>query len=186
MTHIAKPDVATDNARLQRVGRRSRMFLLLVMITLAFQLAFETLIHPRTLHLQPALLARHLDPSGLNAAERVESFFIVGIAIAPILWALWQAKKLCQSMAEDQLFTDDLPMRLRLMGKALIAAAVLDPLAGGVLSRVLTQAVQGTPSVAIIVTPQDFGLGIIGAVLIAIGVVAREAVRLADENAHFI
>jgi len=78
------------------------------------------------------------------------------------------------------------PRRLRRMGLALVASAALQPVGGALLSIAVSSFAGGQRRLALPLSPDDVGVAVIGAVLIAIAAAAREAVRLADENAHFI
>ena len=104
----------------------------------------------------------------------------------PILWAAGKALALCRFMDVGQVFTRGVPLHLRRMGMALVAAGLMQPLGGALLSLAVSSFASGPRHVAVALSSDSVGVAVIGAALIAIAAAAREAGRLADENARFI
>jgi len=174
-------------AALARLGRRIRCLVLLYILVLALGLGATTLLWPRLLLQQPALAVLGLDTGSLTVLGRVAALIALGVPALPILWAAGESLALCRLMAVGQVFTPEVPRHLRRMGAALVAAGLMQPLGGALLSLAVSSfASSGPRRVAVALSSDSVGVAVIGAVLIAIAAAAREAVRLADENARFI
>jgi len=173
-------------AALARLGRRIRWLVLLYLLALLLGLGAETLVWPRLLMLQAPLAATGLDPSVLGWGGRLAACAALAVPCVPLLAAVREALLLCRLVSVGQVFTAEVPRRLRRMGMALIASAALQPLGGALLSIVVSRFIGGQQHLAIALSPDYVGVAVIGAVLIAVAAAAREAVRIADENAHFI
>ena len=87
-------------------------------------------------------------------------------------------------MAQRRLFTAQVPRHLQRMGLALVLTAALQPMGGALLSMSVGYFGAGTHHFAF--STDHVGVAVIGAILIAISAAAREAIRIADENARFI
>lgn len=173
-------------AALARLGRRIRWLVLLYILALLAGLGAATLVWPGLLARQPALVGLGLDPAALGFAGRLAACAALAVPALPLCVAGWQALLLCRLMSGGLVFTAAVPRRLQRLGAALVAAALLQPVGGALLSLAVSSFVGGQRHIAIALSSDDVGIAVIGAVLIAIAAAAREAVRLADENAHFI
>lgn len=183
----SSPPLASSAAALARLGRRIRCLVLLYISVLALGLGATTLLWPRLLLQQPALAGLGLDPGALAVPGRVAALVALAVPALPILWAAGESLALCRLMARGQVFTPDVPTHLRRMGMALVAAGLMQPLGGALLSLAVSSfAASGPRHLAVALSSDSVGVAVIGAVLIAIAAAAREAVRLADENARFI
>lgn len=183
MRSPAPPSDAT--AALARLGRHIRWLVLLYLLALVLGIA-ATLVWPRLLAYQPGLAGLGIDLAALGLAGRLAAGAALAVPALPLLVAVWQALLLCRLMSIGQVFTPEVPQRLRRMGLALIACAVLQPVGGAVLSLVVSRLAGGEQHVAVPLSADYVGIAVVGAVLVAVAAAAREAVRLADENAHFI
>ena len=167
---------------LARIGRRIRWLLILYCLVILV-LALATLLWPDRLIFHPSSIWLAESPSG-DLAGRVVALAIEGIPLVPIAFVIWHALKLCRAMAARQLFTVEAPRRLRAIGIALLISALLRPLTGALIAAGVTH---DTPvRMAFALSADDFGIAIVGAVLIAVAAAAQEAVRLADENSRFV
>ena len=184
MLSPARPGDTT--ATLARLGRRIRWLVRLYLLALVLGIGATTLVWPRLLAYQPALAATGIDPALLGIGGRLAACAALALTALPLLAAVREALLLCRLMSGGQVFTAEVPRRLRRMGLALVASAVLQPAGGALLSLTVSTFVGGQRHVAIVLSADYVGVAVIGAVLIAIAAAAREAVRLADENAHFV
>jgi hypothetical protein len=182
MSEIALPAQPAAPARL---GRQIQWLVLLYLGVLLFGLVATTLLWPTLLAYQPALARLGIDPGGLDSAGRAAALASLTLPALPIFYAVAQALGLCGSMRRGALFTPAVPLRLRRMGIALVAAGALQPVGGALLSLVISHAV-GQHHLAIVLSSDPVGVAVVGAVLIAVAAAAREAVRLADENSRFV
>jgi hypothetical protein len=174
-------------ATLARLGRRIRWLVILYISVVALGLGATTLLWPRLLAQQPAVAGLGLDPGALPFGGRLAALLALALPTLPILWAAGEALALCRLMVRGRVFTPDVPLHLRRMGVALVAAGLSQPFGGALLSLAVSSfAGAGPRHVAIAVSSDCVGIAVIGAVLIAIAAAAREAVRLADEYARFI
>jgi DUF2975 family protein len=177
-------DVVTPD--LARLGRRVRYLVLLYVAVLGCAAISSTLIWPELLASQPALAGLPFAPSRLGFAGRLVALAALVLDAAPIIWAAYHALRLCQFMAEGRLFTAQVPGHLQRMGLALILTAVLQPIGGALLSLSIGYFATGTGHITFAFSTDHVGVAVIGAVLLAVAAAAREAIRIADENARFI
>jgi hypothetical protein len=173
-------------ATLARLGRHIRWLVLLYLLVLVLGIGATTLVWPRLLAYQPALAATGIDPGLLGLSGRLAAGIALTLAALPLLAAVREALLLCRLMSGGRVFTAEVPRHLRRMGVALVASAVLQPAGGALLSLTVSAFVGGQRHIAIPLSADYVGVAVIGAVLIAVAAAAREAVRLADENAHFV
>ena len=176
---VVMPDLA-------RLGRRVRYLVLFYLAVVVCAAISSTLVWPELLLSQPALAGVPFAPSGLGVGARLVALAALVIDAAPIIWAAYHALRLCQLMAEGRLFTAEVPRHLQRMGLALVLTAVLQPVGGALLSLSISYFATGTGHIAFAFSSDHVGVAVIGAVLIAIATAAREAIRIADENARFI
>jgi hypothetical protein len=179
------PDEAMA-ADLARLGRRVRYLILFYVAVVACAAIASTLIWPQLLASQPALAGLPLVPSRLGFAGRLAALAALVIDAAPIIWAAYHALRLCQLMARRRLFTAQVPRHLQRMGLALVLTAAVQPVGGALLAMTVGYFVAGTHHIVVALSTDHIGVAVIGAVLIAVAAAAREAIRIADENARFI
>jgi len=183
---MSNPADETMAADLARLGRRVRYLVLLYVAVVVCAAIASTLIWPELLASQPALAGLPLAPSRLGIAGRLAALTALVIDGAPIIWAAHHALRLCQLMAQRRLFTAQVPRHLQRMGLALVLTAALQPVGGALLSMSVGYFGAGTHHIAFAFSTDHVGVAVIGAILIAIAAAAREAIRIADENARFI
>jgi hypothetical protein len=108
---------------------------------------------------------------------------LLSIALAA-LWQLWQ---LFGGYAKGEVFTEAAATHLRRLGLITLLMCVAKPLTGALLSVTLSAYRAHGPRVLMVrLSSEDYLVLLFGAVLLAIALVMREAVRLAKENAEFI
>ena len=112
---------------------------------------------------------------------------IAALPVALSIGALWQLWQLFGAFAAGQALTQRAQRHLRRFAWALLARAVLQPLASAALSVVLTMANPvGQRMLFASFSSDNFFLILLGAVLLTIAVVMSDAVRAADENRGFV
>jgi hypothetical protein len=163
-------------------GSSCSIFLLVLLLGIGA----TTLVWPRLLAYQPALAATGIDPAGLGLSGRLAACITLALMALPLLAAVREALLLCRLVSGGQVFPAEVPRHLRRMGLALVVSAVLQPAGGALLSLTVSIFLGGQRHIAIPLSADYVGVAVIGAVLIAVAAAAREAVRLADENAHFV
>ena len=177
---------AGAGADLAQLGCRIRWLVLFYALVVALGLVGTTLIWPALLAYQPALAGLGTDTGALGLGGRAAALAALAVPSAPLLWIVCEALRLCRLMTTRRVFTAEVPLRLRRMGVALVAAAALQPVGGALLSAVVSSFAGGQRHLAIAISSDSVGIAVLGAVLIAIAAAAREAVRIADENSNFI
>jgi hypothetical protein len=127
------------------------------------------------------------DLARLDAASRLRcvAWMCVPAAVAlMVLLRLWQ---LFGEYAEGRIFGPRALDRLRGFARWTMAAALISPVEGAVLSVLATwQRSVGYRQLNLYVSSEDYALLLFGAALLAIAGVMTEAARLADENAGFV
>src|SRR5208282_4332006 len=105
-------------AALARLGRRIRWLVLLYLLVLALGLGATTLVWPQLLIYQPALAGTGIDPALLGVGGRLAACGALAVPALPLLAAVREALLLCRLMSSGQVFTAEVPQRLRRMGLA--------------------------------------------------------------------
>jgi hypothetical protein len=171
---------------LARLGRRVRYLVLLYVALVVCAAIASTLIWPELLQSQPALAGVPPVPARPAFAGRLAALAALAIDAAPIIWAAHHALRLCELMAGGRLFTAQVPRHLQRMGVALVLTAAVQPVGGTLLALTVGYFGSGIGHIAFAFSTDHVGVAVIGAILIAIAAAAREAIRIADENARFI
>lgn len=179
---------STDTlAALARGGRWIRWLLISYALVVSFGAIAGVWLWPRLLQFQPSLIGRQIDLTALTWPYRLTACAALYVSIIPLLWAVAEALLLCHAMTAKQLFSTSVPVRLRRMGIALLASAVLRPPSGALLAAVIDRAAHSPDRHLVFsFSSDDLGLALVGTILIAVAVAAREAVRLAEENSRFV
>ncbi len=169
-----------------RTGWRIQWLLLLYLSSVIIGLAATTL-WPQLLAYQPVLVGHSIDLGALDGQGRAAVLAALSLPTAPLVAALWQALRLCRSLVARRLFTDEVPSRLRHIGIALLVSATLRPVGGMLTLCAVDRFIGGGEHpLAVVISTDDLGLAVVGAIVIAVAAAAREAVRLADENSRFV
>ncbi|HYM02807.1 MAG TPA: DUF2975 domain-containing protein [Stellaceae bacterium] len=188
MTDFSGDLRSTDTlAALARGGRWIRWLLVSYALIVSFGAIASVWLWPRLLLFQPSLIGRQIDLTALTWPDRLAACATLCVSIIPLLWALAEAFLLCHAMTARRLFSTSVPVRLRRMGIALLAAAFSRPLSGMLLAIVIDRATHSPDRHLVLsFSSDDLGLALVGAILIAVAAAAREAVRLAEENSRFV
>jgi hypothetical protein len=139
----------------------------------------STLLAPR-LGLADAALA-------LDARTRLLGFLVSMIPVSVLFAALYDAHRLFLAFRAGHAVSSDAAVRLRRIGMAMLAIAVLRPITGAILSALLTAAnAPGQQHLVLGISSDDWMIATFGGLVLAIGHVMVEAARLADENRQFV
>jgi len=187
MSVIAFPYPVPAAPRLRRIGRIVAVGALLCVAgaVLAVPLLWssdEVLRH--WIATQSPLGAR---PFTLNLDTRLVGALISLIGLAPVIYALLQLSMLFSRFARGEVFATDNAWRIRRMGLALIANALISPLVQMLTTVNLTRANQPGQIVVMFGIEQSHVLSVLsGLALIAFATVMADAVRLWHENSEII
>lgn len=125
-------------------------------------------------------------PVATDGLTRMLGFAVSMLPMAVLIYLLHQAYAVFDAYRLGHVFEARVPDRLRRIGLSLVALAALQPLSTTLLGVVLTMGnPPGQRIVAIGISLDDYLLAAIGGLLVAIGHVMTEAVRL-DEDARQI
>ncbi|WP_140630801.1 DUF2975 domain-containing protein [Methylibium rhizosphaerae] len=132
----------------------------------------------------PGLEHRTVDPTPATRS-------LAAAALLPVLlvswFGLWQVWQLFGGYARGEVFTTAAALRLRRLALVLMSLCLVKPLTGALMSVALTfNSPPGQRLLAVGLSSDDYLTLLMGAVLLAIASVMREAVRLAAENAEFV
>jgi Protein of unknown function (DUF2975) len=138
-----------------------------------------------------AFVAPHLGlrdvPLALDLATRIAGFAISMIPMSVLLYMLLQAYGLFDAFRIGNLFTADAPVRLRRIGSCMVVLAFLRPLTAMLLGLALTLAnAPGQRILAVQISIDDYMIAAFGGLVLAIGHVMVEAVRIADDNRQIV
>ncbi|MGY4623705.1 DUF2975 domain-containing protein [Bradyrhizobium sp. USDA 4486] len=126
-------------------------------------------------------------PFTLNPGTRFAGALISLIGLAPVIYALLQLSMLFSCFARGDVFVADNTWRIRRMGLALIANALISPLVQMLTAINLTRANQPGQIVVMFGIDQSHVLSVLsGLALIAFATVMGDAVRLWHENSEII
>jgi hypothetical protein len=138
-----------------------------------------------------AFIVAHLNLGGVavahDGATRVLGFLVSMIPLSVLFYALHQAYELFDGYRRGNVFSDDAPVRLRRIGFAMIALALLRPLDNTLLGLVLTVSnAPGARILAIGLNIDDYMIAAFGGLILAIGHAMFEAARMADDHRQIV
>lgn len=126
-------------------------------------------------------------PFTLHPGTRFIGALISLVGLAPVLYALFQLSMLFSRFARGEVFVTENAWRIRRMGLALIANALISPLVQMLTTINLTRANEPGRIVVMFGIEQSQVLSVlIGLALVAFATVMADAVRLWHENSEII
>lgn len=126
-------------------------------------------------------------PFTLNLDTRLAGALISLLGLAPVVYALLQLSMLFSRFARGEVFVTDNASRIRRMGLALIANALISPLVQMLTTINLTRANEPGQIVVMFGIEQSHVLSVLsGLALIAFATVMADAVRVWHENSEII
>ena len=128
------------------------------------------------------------EPITLTPAVRLLGLGITSLNVAALLWSLWTARTLFLRFAAGDVFRSQTGILLRRFGLALLVYAGLSPVTGAIVCLVVTM---GNPAgqvreVGLALSDETVVLAVVGILLLVMGSVFAEAVRIAEENRQII
>lgn len=137
-------------------------------------------------HVVPHLGLRGV-PVALDISTRLAAFAASMVPMAVLLYLLHQAYQLFDAFRIGNVFTTDAPVRLRRIGSCIVALALLRPLTSTLLGLILTWTnPPGQRIVALSLGIDDYMIAALGGLVLAIGHVMVEGMRLADDNRQIV
>ncbi len=126
-------------------------------------------------------------PVNLGFETRLAGFAISMLPLGMLFYALHQAYEVFDAYRLGNLFTSDVPVRLRRIGLSMVALAVLRPVASTLLGLVLTMAnPPGQKTLVIGLGIDDYMIATFGGLILIIGHVMVEARRIADDHSQIV
>lgn len=174
-------------ARLERLGRTlafatGLVVVLLVAIGLGLWLKaswVENVIVPR--------VGLAHAPVAVTPLVQMLGLLITAVPLAILAYGLLEVRRIFCDFADGELITPALAPRLERFGAAVTLQALLNPVAGALLSVLLTLGnPPGQRMLALSLPSHDVVSVLVGLLIIAIGSVMREAARIAEEHASFV
>ncbi len=137
------------------------------------------------------MVVRHLPispgPLALDDGTRLLGFLISMLPMSVLIYALFEAFRLLSNVGRGQVFTNDTAARLRRIGLAIIALALIRPLTGAVLGIALTAGRgPGARELAIGLSLDDYMIAVFGGLFLILAQVMLQATRIADEHRQIV
>lgn len=176
--------------RLDRLRRLSRALAAATTIVMALLVLLSL-----GLWLNPSWVEATVAPRvGLSWADltitpqaQLAGALITAVPLLVLVFGLDQVRRIFLGFAEGELISRALARRLEVFGAAVALQALLNPLAGALISIALTLAnPPGRRMIALSLSSHDVVSVLVGVLIIAIGWVMREAARIAEEHAGFV
>lgn len=133
------------------------------------------------------LQALRLDGLPVDGTLRWRALAALLLPMAAAAAALWQLERLFRLLLAGRALTPAAQRRLQGFAAATTALGLLSPLAGALLSLLLT--LDGPPGgrrLVITISSDQYLVVLLGAVLLVLARVMADAVRAAEENAGFV
>jgi len=179
------PSVPAVNARLCR-----RAAALALAAGLAFLLANTAIwLVPQWTEFAARMAANlRTEPITITPEVRLLGLGITSLNVAAFLWSLWTARALFLRLAAGDVFRSRTGILLRRFGLALLVYAGLTPVTGAIVCFLVTM---GNPAgqareIGLGLNDETVVLAIVGTLLLVMGSVFAEAVRIAEENRQII
>ncbi len=127
------------------------------------------------------------EPVTITALVRTLGFGLSSLYSGVLAWALWTARKLFLRLAAGDVFQIETGTLLRRLGLALLVYAGLTPFFRMAICWIVTM--QNAPGQKVLrfgVSDQDVVMALVGMLVLVIGSVLADAVRIADENRQIV
>lgn len=177
-----------DSTSLTRLRRWSRVFevaALVGAIGLTVLLAVLIVLQQTTLRLAALHLGLDAQAPGLVGAAGLALAMVIGIG--PGIWALLSLSALFRRYAAGDMLSADTALRLRQLGRALLAAAIGGVLAPTVAALAMTWGnAEGERTLILSLGSETYLLVLFAGLTTIIGWATAEGARLQDENRSFV
>ncbi len=176
-----------DIFRIQRVSKRMKSLCTIVMVIMpifftSIWINFENLATGFSL-----LDGIPYQLTNLTWVHLVSGFAVSLVLAGVILYGMYRLRRLFELYSEGHVFTAENASCIRGFALSVTLYAILSPVAGMLLSIILT--ISNPPGERVVMVTLDqmeFTLIFLGTVLLVISWVMKESTRLADENAQII
>jgi DUF2975 family protein len=173
--------------RLRRLCRAMKTLTTFGMLFIAIGMVAIFCVPDWTRDMLVARLGLMGDVLPLAPARVIAGAAIAAVPVGVLLYGLWQARQLFADFADGFVFMPSSARRLRDFALAILAQAVLQPIAATAMLLVFTyDNPPGNRQLVIALSSNDYLALIIGGMLLAIAWVLVEATRIADEHASFV
>ncbi len=129
----------------------------------------------------------YTEPITLTPLARALGLALSSLYLGVLVWALWTARKLFARLAAGDVFQPETGMLLRRFGLTLLIYAGLSPVATTAMGLIVTM--QNAPGQRVLklgVSDHEIVLALVGTLILVIGSVLADAVRIADENRQIV
>lgn len=175
--------VKAIEARIKRTSRIAAAVLGVVVIAVPVLLALY--VSSSFVAQDPALRAVNISAVVLTPASRWLLFATTLGGSAPLLWGLWELRRLFLGYAAGELFTEMAAIRFGRFALALMLTAIAGPISVTVLSAGLSWLGVTPHAIVIAINSTDIVLMLAGSMLRIVATVLRGAAVIAEENASF-
>jgi hypothetical protein len=123
----------------------------------------------------------------LTGMIRVVGLLISALAIAPLIFALWQLRRLFQQFSVLRIFVPETVRRMKVFSVLVICFAVMQPILGSVMSLATSLGNEpGQRFLSVSFAGTDLATLLIGGSVFVIVYIMEEALKLNDENEKFV
>ncbi|MBV8334510.1 MAG: DUF2975 domain-containing protein [Alphaproteobacteria bacterium] len=127
------------------------------------------------------------EPFTVTPLVRMLGIGVTTLGVVPLLWAFWTARSLFRCFADGRIFEVQSGQLLRRFGQAFLIYAAVSPFVLPLLVWVLTfENPAGHKLVWFGVSGDELILALVGALILVMGSVLADAVRMADENRQIV
>lgn len=177
------PDQPLD--RIRAIGRIMQPAVTAAAVLLPVALVAVTLLWPDLMLRGPELQAMRIPRLFIPGWVGVPALMILAVPVGILSWGLWQLRAFFAEQRSGRVFTPEAARRLRRFAGALLASAILQPLASAALSALVSWSA-GYPAVHLGLSSHDLFAILVGGLMLAVAHVIEEGVRLTEENASFV
>lgn len=171
--------------RIRSIGRIMQPAVTAAALLLPAAIVMVTLVRPDVLIGSSALQEMRVPRPFVPGWIGLPALMLLAVPTGILAWGLWQLRGVFAEHRLGRVFSREAARRLRRFAAAVLASAVLQPLASAALSALVSWSA-GYPALRLGVSSHDLLAMLIGGVMLAVACVIEEGVRLAEENASFV
>lgn len=185
LTTTGEPSRAQRTERIRRLSRAMATLCALTSAVLAIAMLIYWIATPSENLLAPLGLPR-MTFAEIGTGTRALGFVISMIPLGALIYGLVSARACFNAFAAGQIFSMQTVGKLKAFALAVLASALLKPLAGAALSVLLTWNGSGPKSLVLNVGSDTLLALIFAGTVAIIAWVMTAAIAIADENAQFV
>jgi hypothetical protein len=127
------------------------------------------------------------EPIAVTPLVRVLGLGVMILGLIPLLWAFWTARSLFRRFADGRIFETQSGQLLRRFGQGLLIYAAVNPFVVSLLVWLVTfENPSGETIFRFGVSDHELILALVGSLILVMGSVVADAVRIADENRQIV